>query len=67
MYLKDPVGYNVSFQFMLATMDFFTTELTEPTERRENDTLTGEIIGAIKRQLLLPPDDNYLCQFRHAL
>ncbi len=21
----------------------------------------------IKRQLLLPPDDNYLCQFRHAL
>ena len=27
-------------------MDFFTTELTETTERRENDTLTGEIIGA---------------------
>ena len=46
MYLKDPIGYDVPFKFKLATMDFFTTELTEPTERRENDTLTGEIIGA---------------------
>jgi hypothetical protein len=27
-------------------MDFFTTEPTEITERRETDTLTGEIIGA---------------------
>lgn len=27
-------------------MDFFTTENAETTERRENDTLTGEIIGA---------------------
>jgi GxxExxY protein len=27
-------------------MDFSTTEITEPTERSENNTLTGEIIGA---------------------
>jgi len=27
-------------------MDFFTTEPAEITESRENDTLTGEIIGA---------------------
>jgi GxxExxY protein len=27
-------------------MDFFTTELTELTESKEKDALTGEIIGA---------------------
>ena len=46
VYLKGLINYDIPFKFKLVTMDFFTTELTEPTERRENDTLTGEIIGA---------------------